>query len=263
MEKERKFLHGFIKYTPSGKIVPGSLIITPNRPHPGIWQEVIIDLCCDDFGPNSNTKQRAFVKFDSKGKIVPGSLVMGKHLPKPGRWKEVNVNICCSTTPIENPDFNFRVYTNSISPSYNNLIIFLSAFYPITIDWGDGTIETLPVNDSFNLEHVYPTLDYYTISIKNIGAGSVTLSLSQIPVDTINNINKLFEATSSAGMYIGYCNITSDEVNNILRQFVVSNIYNSNTYIDLSNNTPPAPPTGQGILDKATLITGGAAVTTD
>ena len=100
MEKERKFLHGFIKYTPNGTIVPGSLIITPNRPHPGIWEEVVIDLCCDDFGPNTNNGQRAFVKFSTDGKIVPGSLVMGKHIPKPGIWKEVSVNLCCDITPI-------------------------------------------------------------------------------------------------------------------------------------------------------------------
>jgi uncharacterized protein (TIGR02145 family) len=100
MEKERKFLHGFIKYTPNGTIVPGSLIITPNRPHPGIWEEVVIDLCCDDFGPNTNNGQRAFVKFSTDGKIVPGSLVMGKHIPKPGIWKEVSVNLCCDITPV-------------------------------------------------------------------------------------------------------------------------------------------------------------------
>lgn len=100
MEKERKFLHGFIKYTPNGTIVPGSLIITPNRPHPGIWEEVVIDLCCDDFGPNTNNGQRAFIKFSTDGKIVPGSLVMGKHIPKPGIWKEVSVNLCCDITPI-------------------------------------------------------------------------------------------------------------------------------------------------------------------
>jgi uncharacterized protein (TIGR02145 family) len=100
MEKERKFLHGFIKYTKDGRIVPGSLIITRNRPKDGVWEEIVIDLCCDDFTNANNQAKKAFVKFDTKGRIVPGSLVMGKEIPKPGIWKEVTVNLCCNTSPV-------------------------------------------------------------------------------------------------------------------------------------------------------------------
>jgi uncharacterized protein (TIGR02145 family) len=98
MEKERKFLHGFIKYTKDGRIVPGSLIITRSRPKDGVWEEIVIDLCCDDFINANNQAKKAFVKFDTKGRIVPGSLVMGKEIPKPGIWKEVSINLCCTTT---------------------------------------------------------------------------------------------------------------------------------------------------------------------
>lgn len=38
----------FVKYDGSGRIVPGSLIITNNTlPKPGIWKEVYINKCCD------------------------------------------------------------------------------------------------------------------------------------------------------------------------------------------------------------------------
>lgn len=184
MEKERKFLHGFIKYTPTGKIVPGSLIITPNRPHPGIWNQVVIDLCCDKFGPTTNTKQRAFVKYDTKNKIVPGSLVIGKHLPKPGRWKEVSINLCCDVTPIitttttttiaptgwylrsnypdapNNGDITFPDFTNGVA-----------TFNPNNVGNGDVAMIINRYDISGN-----PTIPDLTGLTNNLNTGTLTLS---------------------------------------------------------------------------------------
>jgi hypothetical protein len=47
MSKKR----AFVRYTKSGEIVPGSLIITTNGGYPdksSLWQEVTVDQCCDD-----------------------------------------------------------------------------------------------------------------------------------------------------------------------------------------------------------------------
>lgn len=40
----------FVRYTKSGEIVPGSLIVTTNGGYPdktSLWQEVTVDKCCD------------------------------------------------------------------------------------------------------------------------------------------------------------------------------------------------------------------------
>jgi hypothetical protein len=49
MSKKR----AFVRYTKSGEIVPGSLIITTNGGYPdksSLWHEVTVDKCCGDIG---------------------------------------------------------------------------------------------------------------------------------------------------------------------------------------------------------------------
>jgi len=90
----------WIQYTKQGKIVPGSLIVSPRRPVNGVWYEVVTDICCDTEPPFGliSGKQKAFIKYDASGNIVPGSLILTDNkLPKPGIWKEVYINICCSS----------------------------------------------------------------------------------------------------------------------------------------------------------------------
>jgi len=53
MSKKR----AFVRYTKSGKIVPGSLIITTNGGYPdksSLWKEVNTDLCCNDLCSSCN-----------------------------------------------------------------------------------------------------------------------------------------------------------------------------------------------------------------
>ena len=49
MSKKR----AFVRYTKSGEIVPGSLIVTTNGGYPdktSLWHEVTVDKCCGDIG---------------------------------------------------------------------------------------------------------------------------------------------------------------------------------------------------------------------
>ena len=86
--------------------------------------------------------------------------------------------------------------------------------------------------------------------------------LQNANVININNIQSFFApANGNFGMYFGSCNLTSQIVNNVLHQAVQNNFINST--ISLQYNTPPAPPTGQGLIDKATLEANGCTVTTD
>lgn len=107
----------WIQYTKQGRIVPGSLILSPHRPKTGTWYEVIENICCDTepaFGVISSRK-KAFVKYDSQGNIVPGSLILTTKLPKPGIWKEVLINACCNVEDVSNWYLR-EVFDGAINP---------------------------------------------------------------------------------------------------------------------------------------------------
>jgi len=63
------------------------------------------------------------------------------------------------------------------------------------------------------------------------------------------------------GIGIDYNNITTAHVNAILADLVAGGLLNGS--LNTIHQNPVAPPTGQGIVDKATLITRGWIVTTD
>jgi hypothetical protein len=56
--------------------------------------------------------------------------------------------------------------------------------------------------------------------------------------------------------------LSSSQINTILNKLLTVTL-TTGTYIGLNNQIPPAPPTGQGITDKATLINAGNNVQTD
>ncbi len=98
----------FVKYTKSGKIIPGSLIVGNKGGYPinGLYTEVPTDLCCGytPFTPTTPTKTRAFVKYTKKGKIIPGSLIVTTEggYPINGLYVELSSDVCCNP----NPNFN-------------------------------------------------------------------------------------------------------------------------------------------------------------
>ena len=57
--------------------------------------------------------------------------------------------------------------------------------------------------------------------------------------------------------------LDSNFVNGFLNQLINTTPTITNTNVDLSNQTPTAPPTGQGIIDKQTLIDNGSTIYTD
>ncbi|MFC4479227.1 hypothetical protein [Flavobacterium chungangensis] len=56
--------------------------------------------------------------------------------------------------------------------------------------------------------------------------------------------------------------LSSSQVNLILQR-LLNLSPNAKSYVQLQDQNPPAPPTGQGILDKATLINKGYSISTD
>ena len=60
---------------------------------------------------------------------------------------------------------------------------------------------------------------------------------------------------------VPWCSLTSESINAILALLV--SFTSTPEFIELNNQFPPAPPTGQGIIDKGALILNGANVQTD
>ncbi len=87
----------FVRYTKNGRIIPGSLIMSYDYPKPGLWAQVLTNICCDQDVPGiTSTTPKAWVRYTKQGKLVPGSLVIGDSYPESGIWKEVLIDLCCS-----------------------------------------------------------------------------------------------------------------------------------------------------------------------
>jgi uncharacterized protein (TIGR02145 family) len=165
----------WIQYTKQGRIVPGSLILSPKRPVNGTWYEVIENICCDTepaFGVISSRK-KAFVKYDSQGNIVPGSLIITTKLPKPGAWKEVFINICCDITPV-------TTTTTTAAPTS----WYLRSNYPDAPNNGDITFPDF-------------TNGVATFNPNNVGNGDVGMFINRYDISGNPTIPDLIGLTSN------------------------------------------------------------------
>ena len=68
--------------------------------------------------------------------------------------------------------------------------------------------------------------------------------------------------TSCNSIYFYGNKLPSSQINALLNKFLTVTPA-TGKHISLSGQTPPAPPTGQGIIDKQTLINAGNSVSTD
>ncbi|MEO0037297.1 MAG: hypothetical protein RIQ59_508 [Bacteroidota bacterium] len=85
--------------------------------------------------------------------------------------------------------------------------------------------------------------------------------LNAITIPSINSINPNF---SNFSFYFNVTNnaLPESQINYLLNKLASVNI-NTGKTIDLSNQNPAAVPTGQGIIDKQTLVNSGFLVITD
>jgi hypothetical protein len=88
---------------------------------------------------------------------------------------------------------------------------------------------------------------------------SNNFNLSQV---TFPVLNQIIIAPGSTYLQFSPAALTSESVNYLLNKFLNASPANGK-YIILQNQNPPAPPTGQGILDKQALLDAGNSVTTD
>jgi hypothetical protein len=107
---------------------------------------------------------------------------------------------------------------------------------------------------SCNSISIYPPSNLNLSSLvncANISIGGNSLTTLSLPL--LNN-NSFLELTG--------CALNSNTINSLLNQFL-SVLPSSGKTIKLNYQQPPAPPTGQGIIDKQTLINTGNNVMTD
>ena len=96
-------------------------------------------------------------------------------------------------------------------------------------------------------------------SVSSLGiTSSIKLTTLSFPV-----LNAMPSGNVIGNIYLNGNALTSSTINNLLAQFVSITPALTNKIISMQSQTPPAPPTGQGLIDKQTLITNGNTVTTD
>ncbi|MCX6171989.1 MAG: hypothetical protein NT048_04015 [Flavobacterium sp.] len=132
---------------------------------------------------------------------------------------------------------------------------------------GNVTISNNPVLTSIALP-VFSSSSYSVIIEQNPVLSSIALpaltSTNEIKIDYNPLLTSIAfpSLTSNSGIYLNSNALTTSNINSLLNKMLtVSPTVPKN--IQLSAQTPPAPPSGQGIIDKQTLINAGNYVITD
>ncbi len=99
----------------------------------------------------------------------------------------------------------------------------------------------------------------------NISSLSNFQYLNVIDNKNLKNISWAPQITSWSSISLSSNALPSSEINEILALVVTSgqSAHKSSNSLDFQNQTPLAPPTGQGITDKATIVGWGISVSTD
>lgn len=156
--------------------------------------------------------------------------------------KEFFVNVNPALTSLSIPTLTTIVNEFSV----NNNVALTSLSIPSLTTTSYFSIYTNSALTSLSA----PALTTVTLQFSVSSNAALTL-LSAPALTTVNQ----FSVNTNA--------LPSTEINVILAQLVAINPPLTTSYIDLSNQTPLAPPTGQGITDKNTLISNGNTVITD
>jgi uncharacterized protein (TIGR02145 family) len=120
-----------------------------------------------------------------------------------------------------------------------------------------------------NLSGLSRTIDVLGISnnpmLTTLSFPAYTSGYGEFSIDENATLTSLsFPILKSAGSYISFSSnsLPSSQINTILNKLLTVTP-TTGKYIYLSGQVPPAPPTGQGIINKQTLIDAGNQVSTD
>jgi hypothetical protein len=127
---------------------------------------------------------------------------------------------------------------------YDNPVL-TSILFPVLTTISEINISKNPIITSIS----FPML----ANVKNELGIDGNLSLSSIGLPLLSNCSSI---------YLNGNALSSSQINALLNKFLTVTPA-SGKRIDLYGQTPPAPPTGQGLIDKQTLINAGNTVSTD
>lgn len=126
---------------------------------------------------------------------------------------------------------------------YDNLVL-TSISFPVLTTISEINIHENPIMTSIS----FPML----ANVKNELGIDGNLSLTSIGLPLLSNCGSI---------YLNGNALPSLQINTLLNKFLT--VTPANKFIYIHSQTPPAPPTGQGIIDKQTLINAGNTVSTD
>lgn len=135
--------------------------------------------------------------------------------------------------------------------------------FEMFIDWGDGSaLQYYPPNVVQEILHTFTSNSIFNVT----GYVKDLTNISNILSNSDKGNFLMLEVDYSKLVNLGYIDIIqnklpSTQINKLLSELVANGLFSGTLYV--STQTPPAPPTGQGLIDKDTLISRGWTVTTD
>jgi hypothetical protein len=135
--------------------------------------------------------------------------------------------------------------------------------FEMYVNWGDGSvIQYYPLNSTQLISHTFNS--YGIFNVKAYVKDPTNINYVDNSVD--NGNFQMLEVDYSRLINVTYINLngnnlSSTQLNKILSELVANGL--SNGTLDISNQTTFARPTGQGLIDKDTLISRGWTVEID
>ena len=159
--------------------------------------------------------------------------------------------------------FTFKVDNTSGNAGYSNASqIYANTNCSIFVDWGDGSnLQYYNIDPIAEISHTFATNDIFNVIVYIQDPTYINTIVSN--PDKGNFL--MLEVDYSKLLNLGYVDVhnnqlPSTQINKLLSELVTNGLSDGLLYIP---QAPAAPPTGQGVIDKATLISRGWTVTTD
>jgi len=141
---------------------------------------------------------------------------------------------------------------------------FINASTPcsIIVNWGDGSTSEYISFTETEIAHTYATNNIFNVIVYITDPTAINYIRSDSDVGNFQMLKIDYSRLVNVNTLSLYGNkLSSTQVNKLLSELVTNGL--NNGYLNITEQTPSAPPTGQGLIDKATLISRNWTVTTD
>lgn len=189
------------------------------------------------------------------GGLLPGQLY---HLPYNSGSDLMSVQVV-NAPPA--PDLPLKIVFNGDNTLQRNIYFISQPNSHGSVDWGDGS----PIEDMFFSSYPYHTAthtyadnnEYTALFYPPAGDSFYNIQAASQKIKSVTQIETSLENCST--YELNNNNLTSQNINYLLDY----NYGNNEGNMNLSGQTPSAPPTGSGIITKQNLIDDGASIITD